>query len=245
MVFGADCIRGLIGIGADTEYFRVRDTFIISGRCITKEQRAAFISYKIPSYDDLKSIYYAQVKTNANFNKIAPYPDDNPGLGQFQSALQSGHKDAVFSVAQNLTINNTFLPNSDKTAVIFIGQNLNISTNITHSDSSSGIVFIVSKDVNIEPSVTQIDAVIIASGVIYTAGANCRLNPTIKNDVQLIVNGSLISLTESKPIKFCRNLPTNITAAEKINQQPKYVAILKDIFSDSLQKWSEIARPLP
>lgn len=127
----------------------------------------------------------------------------------------------------------------DKTGIIFTDGNLTINTNLTYTNENAGLVFIAQGDIIINPSVTRIDAVLIASGHIYTAGANCSHNTPVTAS-QLIINGSLISLTSNNNIEFCRNLSNNNNPAEVINQQPKYLVILKDLFADTLQKWSEI-----
>ncbi len=212
--------------------------------CVVNEDRAAFVSYKIPSYADLKSIYYTQAKSSANVNKVEPY-GDNPGLGSFQPAIFSSGKDSVFFVNGTLNINGTLLasPAVDKTAIVFIERDLNIESNIAYGGSNFGIVFVVGGNVVIGHSVTTVNAVIISSGTIFTAGNNCATSEIPAT--QLIINGSLISLNPLKQVQFCRtrtigSIINNSLPAEKINHQSKYVVILRNIFSDTLQKWSEI-----
>ena len=102
----------------------------------------------------------------------------------------------------------------------------------------------------IDKSVKLINAVIISDNTVYTAVdllANPPVTTCIKNNIDvgastnaLTINGSLISLKEGS-IVFCRKLTDDfLWPAEKINQEPKYLVILKDLFSDTLQKWSEI-----
>ncbi len=68
---------------------------------------------------------------------------------------------------------------------------------------------------------------------------------------QLVINGSLISLNADTPIQFKRNLADNISAAEKINHEVKYLVLLRNLFSDTLERWSEVydsdlvSRPSP
>ncbi|MBU1000252.1 hypothetical protein KKE78_02560, partial [Patescibacteria group bacterium] len=105
----------------------------------------------------------------------------------------------------------------------------------------------VGGNVLIDKSVTQVDAVIISSGKIYTA-TNASANPIAITTCssssvpagQLVVNGSLISLDSSKPIEFCRKLANNSQPAEQIIHQPKYLIILRNLFADTMEKWSEI-----
>lgn len=207
--------------------------------CIVNHDRAAFVSYKIPAFADLKSLYYTQAKTNTYINKVDPY-GDNPGLGPFQTAIASSGKDSLYFVNGTLNINGTFLAAPvDKNAVVFIEKDLNINSNITYGSNNAGIIFVVGGDVAIGPSVTVVNAVIISSGTIFTAGSNCATSAVTPVN-QLVINGSLISLNPLKPIQFCRKLTNNSLPAEKINHQSKYVVILRNIFADTLQKWSEI-----
>ena len=216
--------------------------------CITKEDRAAFVSYKIPNYNDLKSTYYTQAKPSNSLNKIAPF-GNNPSLGQFASPLASKKISTVFLVNGSMTIDNPFLPTASDNALVFVEEDLNIQNNITYGGNNYGLVFVVKGNINIEPDVTQVDAVLISADKIFTGGANCISNLTTEVSPgvpveQLIINGSLISLNRDNQIEFCRNLNDNSIPAEKINLQPKYLVILKDIYSENLQKWTEVTGPL-
>lgn len=153
-----------------------------------------------------------------------------------------------------------------KTMVIFVSGNLIINSDIKHvngagnEDPNSGVVFVVKGNVNIATAVTQVNAVIIAEGVICTAfdGTNCLDGTT--TTPKLTINGSIVSLnppaatpdprcaptvTAACPLKFVRSLADNTTAAEVINYQPKYLVILRDLFSDTLQRWSEVDASTP
>ncbi|MFH1536169.1 MAG: hypothetical protein ABIC96_03830, partial [Patescibacteria group bacterium] len=124
----------------------------------------------------------------------------------------------------------------------FVDGNLTIGPipgNKLTTGASVGLVFVVEDDVNIDPTVTQIDAVIISSGTIYTAGAGCA-NSAVTTANALTVNGGLVSLSDVSPIKFCRKLSDNSLAAEKIVHQSKYLIILRDLFARNEQFWSEI-----
>lgn len=221
-----------------------------AGACVV-DPRAAFAPYKVPSYDDLKSLYYTQAKSTSSVNKVSP-PLVNPNFGQFNSEMQGPpSSDSIFLVNGNLTIDNTNFPsNSSKTAVIFVEGNTDITTNITYGGANYGLVLIVRGNVNIDQTVTQIDAVIISEGIICTAdnGSACLDGATVTP--RLIINGSLISINQTDqcpptgsncPIKFRRNLADNsIVPAEQINHQVKYLVILRNLMSDTLQRWSEI-----
>lgn len=142
---------------------------------------------------------------------------------------------------------------ADITRVIFVDGVLNINDNFCNTntvgsancnsstpiDALTGTVYVVSGNVIIDPSVTRIDAVIISYGTIYTEGVDCTMSSDPPGS-QLIINGSLVSLNADEPIQFCRKLADNSTAAEKIVNQPKYLVILRDLMSTTVQKWSEI-----
>lgn len=199
------------------------------GVCII-DPRAAFAPYKIPTYDDLKSLYYTQSK--ANKTEYTPPSGVEANQDNLRSTLNSSD---VILFRGDLRLDN--ISGSPKTAVVFVEGNLFFDRDFTLGDANSGIVFIVRGNVNIDLTVTRIDAVIISGGTIYTAGANCP--KSLVPASQLVINGSLISLGTNS-IKFCRNLSNNTEPAEKINHQVKYLVILRNILSDTYQKWSEI-----
>lgn len=154
----------------------------------------------------------------------------------------------LYHITGNLNITGNL--SGAQTGLIFVDGNLSIGPNLPGNRlafgvNTSGLVFIVKGDVFIDPSVIQVNAVIISSGTIYTAastGSTCsRSSPVSTN--QLIINGSLISINPDKPIQFCRTLPSgqnNTTAAERINAQPKYLVVLRNLLSETYEKWAEI-----
>lgn len=213
-----------------------------SGRCITNEQRASYVAFKIPTYGDLKSIYYTQTNPPSTATKHAPVVS----LSDLPSSKidVGGITDHIYSFTGDLNIASPSDFSGNNTGIIFIDKNLNFgpslpSNKFKQGNKDSGIVFVVGGDVVIDTNLTEMDAVIITSGIIYTAGSGCSTSSVTAS--QLNINGSLISLNDQKPINFCRKLTNNLTQpAEKINWDPKFLAILKDLFADSLQKWSEI-----
>lgn len=193
-----------------------------SGACAINT-RAAFLPFKIPNFDDLKSLYYNQAKvTKKTISTI--------------SNVTIFNGDTVYYDNGNLSV--TGNPTGTGTQVIFVNGKLDIAANYKYGDAQSGTVFIVKGNVNIDLSVTRIDAIIITEGTIYTAGSPCT-----KSSVRtgpLVINGSLISLAENSPPKFCRTLGINNKPAEKIIHQVKYLVILRNLLSDTFQRWSEI-----
>lgn len=150
-----------------------------------------------------------------------------------------GNNDSIYHFTQNLVIDSPDDIVGNNRGVVFTAGNLLISQNNIGS-TQEGLVFVVKGNVNIHKDVTRIDAVIISEGTICTAydGTACLDGKTITP--QLTINGSLIALNGSAPIQFRRALTDNSQPAEKINHQVKYLVILRDLLSDTYQKWSEI-----
>ncbi len=203
--------------------------------------RAAFLSDKIPTYDDLFAKYYTLSKaTNKKFSSAV---ETNQEFLAFEETPK------VFYAEHDLKISGD-PPNRPEDpkgpGVVFVGGNLIFTGDYQYGSlgasagKAAGTVFVVKGDVIIESNVTKVDAVIIAGGRIFTAGFGCSRSSVVA--AQLKINGSLISLNQSNPIAFCRTLgaQNNNTAAEAITQQPKYLSIMRNIFASTLERWSEI-----
>lgn len=214
-----------------------------SGACVIDPQKSPFIPYKLPTYDDLTSAYYNQKKSIPNILvKHDPLSNDRTD-GDIGLTSSSDH---LYYVNGNLNINSN-IPGS-QTGVIFVEGNLTInpSSKKLKTGNSTGLVFIVKGNVYIDPSVTEIDAIIISSGNIYTAGTTTCETSTVPVTQALTVNGSLITIGETSKVVFCRKIDSAIAEpAEIINHQPKYFVILRNIYSDTLQRWSEISSDTP
>src|SRR5687767_12351828 len=81
-----------------------------SGACII-DPKAAFTPYKVPSYNDLKSLYYTQSKSGVRKQEIA----GNPSQGTFTSAFTSNDILFVNGDLPNLNYTGTTKP-----SVIFV-----------------------------------------------------------------------------------------------------------------------------
>lgn len=194
-----------------------------SANCVVGSQ-ASFAPFKIPGYDDLKSIYLTQSKASKTIN-----------TGTSLAAVADGN---IYNYT-NISGVSVGVYNYTGTAVVFIDGSLSITGNITGT-SNMGLVLVAGGDISIMPAVTQINAVLISAGHIYTGGSGCSYTSPVTAS-QLIVNGSLISLSSSNNIEFCRTLGNgNTSPAELINNEPKYLVILRNLYADTLQKWSEI-----
>lgn len=189
-----------------------------SGSCVSNTNQSEVPQFRLPSYNDLKSQFFSQSKVqNKNTTLTLPI---------------TFSQDGIYNVAGPITIGaNSF--SGSGTEIIFIDGDININSNIIYhtSDSAGGLVLINSGNVNIDPSVTEVDAVVISGGVICSAGSGCNSQSArVQVPAALTVNGSFISLTSSSPIAFLRDLYSqtsgNSIPAEVINQKAKYLAIL-------------------
>ncbi len=213
-----------------------------AGVCVI-DPAASFVPYKIPTYDELKSLYFDQVAPNP------PTVDKNTINGNSDGNAMNftGNKYHLFYITGNLSLTQSI--NGDDSGIIFVGGNLNLgpvpSGQFVQGNGTHGIIFVVQGDINIDVDVIRIDASLIGNGNIYTAGANCAVTSVLTNN-PLIINGSLIEINSVKAIKFCRNLRDNTKgAAEQVNYQPKYLYIMKDMLSEKIQRWSEVAGDVP
>ncbi|MBI3109467.1 hypothetical protein HYZ06_00300 [Candidatus Daviesbacteria bacterium] len=207
-----------------------------SGTCAIDQSKIRFAPFKIPTYDDLKSIYYDQVNSSdPPLNKTAltcnPCTQSNIPM--------TGGLNRLYFIPNNLNIDAN-LSGTGESGVIFVKENLSINQNITYGGPNSGVVFVVGGDINISKDADRIDAVLISQGTICTAFDGSTCPPSNITTSQLLINGSLVSLDLAKPIKFRRNLTDNSQPGEKIHYEPKYLVILRNLFADTYQKWSEI-----
>lgn len=203
-----------------------------SGNCIVGTE-SSIPHFSLPSYQELKSIYFTQSKLTKN-----------------SVAEESGIRfNELNNVAGDLNITQAINIPANKTTVIFVDGNLNfLPTNpansyIVQDKLSSALTFVVGGNVGIGTTVTQIDATIVTSGKFCTAASDDGTCPLVKVTTNpLTINGSVISLssdTDNKP-KFMRELVDNTSPAEIINFQPKFLILLKDIFAKDLTIWGEI-----
>lgn len=212
--------------------------YTTSGACIADE-RASFVPYETPSYDELKSKYYDQVKEGDTVTKHTELTGE-----QTQANIPfDGSQDHVYYISGNLVVSGN--NSGGRTGIVFVDGQLKFTGNYSYGGANYGTVFITRSSVVIDPSVIRIDAVIITEGTIYTGGEFCATSSIDAS--QLTINGSLIALNEAAPIKFCRELPTvnNTQPAEIINHQPKYVVILRKIYSEQVRKYTEISADAP
>lgn len=222
-------------------------------RTCIKSNEAQFAFFKIPTYDELVALHFTKAKA----------PTTTISSNATESDLNFNSYPLI-KVTGNLTIGAGTTGNPPDTAsgpgVVFVDGNLNITKDYTYGKTSPndsyGTVFVVKGDTVIETLVREVNAVIINQGVIYTAsdpstGGHCDTS-AVATSRQLVINGSLISIndpykdplnpTPGVGIKFCRLLfpNSNNQPSERINLQPKYLSIMRNIFSSSLQKWAEI-----
>lgn len=203
------------------------------GKCIIGSG-AAQADYELHTYEGLKGKFYDRSNSPAK----EPKP--------VTSLPRTFTENKIYRADGNITVSNS--PTGQGAVVVFIDGNLTIDVNLVYPPSAGnadagGLVFVVKGDIYINKDVTRVDSVLISSGTICTAYVDVGeglSSCTATETEQLVVNGSLISLDSAKPISFVRTFEVNEEPAEIINWQPKYLVILKDIFSETLHRWSEV-----
>jgi hypothetical protein len=234
-VTGADL--SLFTLGSNTNLGK----YSVDGRCIVGS-RATIPSFGIPSYDDLKSLFFTQAAGNANVTK---HTAASSAQDQSFIALNAGaNRDHLYAINGDLTINSAIL--GGELGVIFVDGNLNIRSNITQPAPNKGIVFIVKGNMNISSSVTQINAVLINYAV-FCSAYDFTANTCPANNVtapQLAINGSVIFLNTADRVSpsFVRDNSSsgNGSPAETLTFDPKYLVVLKNVMTRNLTVWKEV-----
>lgn len=242
--------KGLVSTPQITGTFSIDPT---TGACVV-DPKAAFAPLALPTFDSLKSLYFDQYKGPITDKQEHTGTTGETSLGGY---LCSFPPKKLIYINGNLEMDHNVPGCNTNTAVVFVAGNLILApdttplmTQFTYGDGNSGLVFIVKGSVYIHRDLTRVDGIIMSGGTICTAAdfdtvtriASCP--PTLVTTPQLVVNGSLISLNPIFPIQFKRTLSGALNAtqpAEKIVHQPKYLVILRDLLSDTYQKWTEIA----
>jgi hypothetical protein len=217
-----------------------------SDTCINSPLAALSVG-EIPTFNEMKVTYYdhANPPTGSNIVKMSPL-NNTADLNSLSST-----NNQIYYINGDLTLNGSNIGGSTKSAVFFINGRLIIRGDVRFNSASSGLVFIVGGhstnsglgNIYVAPSVTQVDAVLMADGNIYTAsGAGSACSTSLVNvSSPLVINGSLMTLNTGS-IVLCRNLASssNIEAAEQVNYQPKYLVILRDLIPYNRPIWKEI-----
>lgn len=199
--------------------------------------QAAVANFKIPSYAELKSLYYDQSKIPA-CSGAGPCREPNPITALPNPIPQ----DTLYLTAGDLSVDTvpSYSPGGGGTALFFVNGSLNINKDIIRTNGA--LMFIVKDNIHINQNVGRIDALLMAGGEICTNTQSATCLPAddvLETKKPLTVNGGLISLTASKPIQFRRNLTLVDTAgnrnpAEVINFSAKYPVLFSKLFSQTL-----------
>lgn len=211
-----------------------------SGACVI-DPKGGYAKFELPeSYKALKRSYYEKAKASSTVEI------NEPVVPPVTLTVDLTRKNGIYNTTGDFTYDGTNIRRGTTTGVVFIDGNLTFTQDLTYNRNNAGIVFVIGGDVLIHKNVHGIDAVIISFGTICTNYDNTSSSctgvdqNTSPDSVPLTVNGSLISLSESKPIVFGRIRVSNNEPAEIINQQPKYLVILRDLFSSSLEIRTEL-----
>lgn len=225
-----------------------------TGNCVI-DPKAAYANFKVPTFDDLKSLFFTQNKTTPKFTISASsatiacpggIASGQAHLQNMQNLANFNNNNALVDVQCNEThIDDigTFKPfsNSSNTIILFVENNLFIDSSLDYDGDNYGLVIIVKGDVFIDPDAQRLHAVLIAQGNIYTSSTGAANTGVVPNSKQLNVYGSLISLGQSgQKIYFNRSLTNNSIPSEAVYYQPKYLVILKGLMTQSYQVEREI-----
>lgn len=231
-----------------------------SNRCLISD-RAKIMPPYIPTYEETQSLYYDQAnlsnKTSfsgpTDISLLSPTATNNYHLFLIKNIYNSSGQilnpgNLIISTTDNsLFTNDAINPSVTQPIVIFVQGNLNINKDIKYGNrnANSGLIFVVQGDVNIDPTIIEIDAMIITFGQFCSAYSteNSNCPAPSGNQEQLVINGAVISLSPTHTPKFVRSLIDNSCAdcaAEKIVYQPKNLVIFRGIFSRDRTLWNEI-----
>lgn len=238
--------------------------------CIA-DPKATIPQFSIMNYPEMKSLYFDQFPYS-QYKKTMVDPTSGSQINtDLNNPLYDSHPYRLY-IVQNLSINSAsdniaIASPPGKPVVIFVNGTLTFNADFAGSgygpgsDSRGGVVFIVAGDVNVNPAVDTINAVIITSGTFCSAYDGIECPSSLITSSTLTINGSIVSLDGTsddngnglsspadpsddppQPPKFVRNLALNntTTPAEAVNFDPKYIVIFRDIFSRDLTIWNEI-----
>lgn len=213
--------------------------------CI-ESSRAVIPEFAIQTYPDMKTLYYDQADSSISKTKLTGIQtQDNPPKDVIR--LVASENDKLYWITSNPAdpSNPDLIINADtpvlKNGVVFIDGDLYINSDLKKDTDTTGLVFVVQGKIYINPGVKTINAFMISYTGFCSAwnGTTCADdNPANQN--HLTINGSVISLSSIVSPQFVRKKATPDIAAETINYQPKYLVILKDIFSRDLKIWKEV-----
>lgn len=243
---GLERARGLITARGITGKFNNQ-----TGQCILDTQRAPYVNFKIPTYDNLKSIYFSQAK-----DALPAVQKVTLAVGNYDQTILNGYlngpNNLIINIPGNLLLNGPIT--GSRTAVIFVDGTVSVSYDVDYNAPDKGLVFVSKGPANIyylnnnttNTGPMRVDATFMASGRICTAlvgsvdttnkilAGSCPTSAGRPVSKPLILNGSLISLDVNNNILLNRTLDDNFVAAETIDAQTKYLVILRDLFSQSL-----------
>lgn len=193
--------------------------------------KAIIPQFAITTYDEMKTLYYDQANTS-----ISKTPNIS---SQSQINLTQAGTNKLYWSPSSLTIDSEINNNDVRSSgVIFVNGDLIINKDLKNNSPTTGLAFIVKGAIKVNPSVKDINAFLISYGGFYSAWDGNSCNDTDQNFLKIY--GSVISLNIEAGPKFCRQKSAPGQPAEKINYEPKYLVILKDIFARDLKIWQEV-----
>lgn len=201
---------------------------------------SSYANYKVDTFDSLYNKFFTKVNASSSVQKLTLGNIDQNSLrfdGNTSFLVSAGNVRIRADTPENISGSNT--------AIVFVNGYLEIEKNIIYGTGTTGLIFVVKGTTYIHQSVTEINAVIVGEGRICTAYV-AGVDTCLPTDVtpQLTIYGSLISLDQNpahtRPILFGRVSEDVNVPAEIINQQAKYLVILKGLFTNNYTLQREI-----
>lgn len=219
-----------------------------TGQCVI-DQKAAYVNFKVPNYNELKSVFYTQNKSAVltTLNSTSS-PNCPGGATIYLKNLSFSGKTAVnvqctfTHIADTDPSNGPFaIPGSNQTVVVFADNHVYIDTDLNYGGDTYGLVIVAKGDIYIQPSVRTINAILVNEGNVYTTNDGTSYTTLVPNSQQLVINGSLINLSQGAGrIFFNRSLTDNNLPAEVVNYQPKFLILLRGLMTQSYTIQREI-----
>ncbi|MBI4037219.1 hypothetical protein HY385_02245 [Candidatus Daviesbacteria bacterium] len=229
-------LSGTGGLLTAEDETQAPNRFATTDKCIIGS-KAAVPQFSIPTFDEMKSLYFDQSKLTSKITIPGPATQ-----GTLQAQFGSGGQ-KLFFVDGDLNIDGNLFPSfkAGDVVAIFVKGNLSLGSNINYTFGNSGILFIVGQDIKILNTVTAVNAFMATHGQFCSSWDNSS-NSCQTSNQPLTINGSVVSLSadSAKKPQFVRSLVNNSQPAETINYQPKYLVILKGLIARDLSVWNEV-----
>lgn len=172
----------------------------------------------------------ATPSTDYTYDSLSEIAGSKTNLGG-----QLSTEDGSYIIEGDLTINSGKIPSGYNTAdfsnIIFVNGNLRIETNIIISDGSA-VLFVVSGNVEIEKTVTEIDCGIFTDGTMYTA-----YNIVEGDDTEVLILKGIYTANKFMFQRTLQGVDNTDLPSEDFTYEPKYITKLRDYIGINTVEW--------